>query len=342
MSQVVELFRKHLPPRAKRTPSGWMSFNAVCCHNRGESHDDRKRGGVLFSEGFTYHCFNCGFSASWKPGRPVSQKLRNLMTWLGAPDDDINKMVFEAMKTEAPDYTPEAHPIFARFPEKQLPEGSMTISDWIEAEVDDAEVQEKLAQVVDYLIQRGFDPLDKNFWWSPADGFKDRLVIPFLYDSKTVGYTARKVTNGKPKYLSDQSPHFVFNIDSVTEDQRYVFVCEGPFDALSLGGIALLHNEISDEQARLINKLNKTVIVVPDQDEPGLKLIADAEKNGYHVAFPNWEQGIKDAADAVEKYGSIFVITDAINTAVAGSVKIQLYKKKLEKQLKNPTLQGSL
>jgi hypothetical protein len=342
MTLVVDLFKQNLPPKARITPSGWTSFNAVCCHHRGEAPDDRKRGGVNFNQGLVYHCFNCGFTASWKPGRQISFKLKELMKWLGAPDDDINKMVFEAMRSEAVEEQAHAHPLFTRFPEKELPANSLPMEEWIDAEIQDHDLEQQLAKVVKYVVDRGFDPLDRNFYWTPELGFRDRVIIPFKYDGKIVGYTARKVTDGKPKYLSDQHPNYVFNIDSVTDWQNYVFVVEGPFDALSIGGMALLHNELGEEQARLINKLGKTVIVIPDQDQAGLKLIDDAVKQDWMVAFPTWDPSIKDCAAAVEKYGSLFVIIDAISTAVAGNVKIQLYKKKLEKALKNPSVAGSL
>ena len=35
-----------LPAKHKRTASGWVSFNAVCCTHNGENQDKRQRGGV--------------------------------------------------------------------------------------------------------------------------------------------------------------------------------------------------------------------------------------------------------------------------------------------------------
>lgn len=336
MSLVTELFKSHLPNRLKQTPSGWASFNAVCCHHRGHSHDDRQRGGVKYGDGFVYNCFNCGYTASWKPGRPISQKLRNLMKWLGASEDDINKMIFEAMKEDGPDNATGSSIEIKKFTKKELPEGSLPLSEWIDCELDHVNEQ-KLADVVQYVINRGFDPLENQFLWTPADGFSDRVIIPFTYQGETVGWTARKIRDGKPKYLSDQHPNYVFNLDAQDYDKKYVFVCEGPFDALSVGGVALLHNDISEAQAALINKLGKTVIVVPDRDQAGIAVIERAMELDWEVAFCNWEDDVKDAAAAVEKYGSLFVITDILSTRIAGSIKINLYKKNLEKTWKNPS-----
>jgi hypothetical protein len=223
---------------------------------------------------------------------------------------------------------------YKKFTKKELPEGSLPLSEWIDSELDQV-LEQKLANVVQYIINRGFDPLENHFLWSPVDGFSDRVILPFTYNGENVGWTARKIRDGKPKYLSDQHPNYVFNLDRQTYNQKYVFVCEGPFDALSVGGVALLHNDISEAQATLINKLGKTVIVIPDRDEAGLEVIKRAMELDWEVAFCNWDDDIKDAAAAVEKYGSLFVITDAVSTSVAGSIKINLYMKKLQKLLEN-------
>ena len=88
-----------IPSKHKRTASGWISFNAVCCEHNGDSRDKRQRGGIKQNgEDWSYHCFNCGFKASWQPGRPFSHKLRKLMQWLNAPDDVINKVALDVMR----------------------------------------------------------------------------------------------------------------------------------------------------------------------------------------------------------------------------------------------------
>jgi DNA primase len=159
------------------------------------------------------------------------------------------------------------------------------------------------------------------------------VIIPFTWEGRVVGNTARKVTAGKPKYLSDQHPHFVFNFDQQKENQKYIFVCEGPFDALAVGGVALLTNEISEQQSRIINSLGAEVIVIPDQDRAGLVLFDRAAELGWSVAMPNWDSNVKDVADAVQRYGRLFVIVDAIKTSQQGQIKINMAKKQQEHKL---------
>ena len=330
MTLVVDTFRKLIPPRAKSSPSGWTSFNAPCCHHRGHSQDNRKRGGLRFDQGIVYNCFNCKFTASWQPGRPLTEKFKSLCRWMGATDDDIKDMIFEALKTESPEYEHKVEEAKVAFEPKPLPEGSLPLKEWIA--VTDPDIEHDVGEVVQYLVNRGLDPLDDQFYWSPDPGFRNRVIIPFFYHGVIVGNTARKVTDGKPKYVSDQHPHFVFNIDNQKEDHKYIFVCEGPFDAISVGGVALLTNDVADQQARIINSLGAEVIVIPDQDEAGLNLVKKAIHYDWAVAFPNWDADVKDAADAVQKYGKLFVIVDAIKTAQRGEIKITMAMKQMERK----------
>ena len=334
MTFVIDKFQSLLPPRSRSNPSGWTSFNAPCCHHRGHSQDKRKRGGVRFDTGVVFNCFNCKFTASWQPGRQLSEKFKSLCRWMGASEDIINEMIFEALKTESPEYKPRELPARIAFDEKKVQENRLPVSQWFEVDFkDDKTLEQNFAQVVEYIYDRNFDPLNKNFYWSPTDGYSDRVIIPFYYKGKIVGNTARKVKSGRPKYLSDHHSQFVFNVDEQQEDQRYIFVTEGPFDAMAINGVALLTNNISEQQYRIIQGLGHEVIVIPDQDEAGINLINKATEYGWSVAFPNWDEGVKDVAEAVSKYGELFVMVDVIKSAQSGSIKINMAKKKFEKKL---------
>ncbi len=337
MTLVVDKFRTLLPPRAKHSPSGWTSFNAPCCQHRGHSPDTRKRGGIRFDgNGIVYNCFNCKFSTGWQPGSPFGEKMKSLSRWMGAGEDIIKEMVFEALKTESDEYQSETYQPKIEFEEKPLPEHSMSLKEW--SEIIEGEIEEQLGpqfiEVLRYLMDRGYDiPFDHDFYWSPTPGYIDRIIIPFRWEGRVVGNTARKITGGKPKYLSDQHPHFVFNFDKQSEQQKYIFVCEGPFDALAIDGVALLTNDIAEQQSRIINSLGAEVIVIPDQDSAGLVLFDRAAELNWSVAMPTWDSDVKDVADAVKKYGKLFVIVDAIMTAQKGQIKINMAKKKQEHKL---------
>lgn len=335
MTLVLDKFRLLLP-RLKSSPSQWASLNAPCCHHRGHNRDTRRRGGFKFDYGIVYHCFNCKFATMWEPGRPLSDKFKSLCSWLGATDNEINELVREALQTEASSTQTQIEPERIVFPDKQLPADSLPLHEWMAASESDLgeKLYNQFLSVVQYTYDRGFDPLSNNFYWSPSPQYSDRLIIPFLYNKHIVGNTARKVVPGKLRYLTDHPTHFVFNLDDQLDTQKYVFVLEGPLDAICIGGVALLTNSIAEQQARLINNLGKKVIVIPDQDEAGLELIQKAVEYNWSVAFPTWDASVKDVSDAVLAYGKLFVIVDAILSAVDNPIKIKMQAVDLKNKLR--------
>ena len=110
-----------------------------------------------------------------------------------------------------------------------------------------------------------------------------------------VGYTARNIENNKnPRYFSEQQPGYVFNLDRQTYDREFAIVCEGPIDAISIDGCALLGSEIKDSQYRLLQRLSKEIIFVPDRDHEGPKSVQRAIECSWSVSMPDWPEGIKD------------------------------------------------
>ena len=251
--------------------------------------------------------------------------MKTLARWMGASEDFIKELVFEALKTESEEYKPEEQQPQIEFSDKELPEGAMPLLDWVNSEYF-KEIDILLEPVISYVVNRGYDPFNGDFYWSPSPGYENRVILPFRWEGRIVGNTARKVVQGNLKYLSDQHPHFVYNFDKQKEDQKYIFVCEGPFDALAIGGVALLTNDIAEQQSRIINSLGAEVIVIPDQDRAGLVLFDRAAELNWSVAMPTWGDDVKDVADAVQKYGKLFVVVDAIKTAQKGAIKINIAK----------------
>jgi DNA primase len=96
----------------------------------------------------------------------------------------------------------------------------------------------------------------------------------------------------------------------------------------------VLHNEISDAQARLIRSLGREITVVPDQDQAGLELIDRAVELGWAVSIPAWED-CKDVNDAVKKYGRLGTLLTIMQARETSRIKIELRKKQLVKKLRN-------
>jgi hypothetical protein len=276
----------------------------------------------MVNEGVSYHCFNCGFKASWQPGRKVSVKLKKLMQWLGVADDTITKCSLEAMRIEEDSSYKGERSLIPVFIDKAMPIGSKPLTEWIKHPTDD------LVPVLEYLASRNLYVDDYPWHWTDEDGFNNRLIIPFYHERRLVGYTARKITAGKPKYISEQQPGYVFNLDQQPYDRKYVVVVEGPIDAICIDGLAVMSAEIGASQHALISQLQREVIVLADRDDAGMKLVEQALEFGWSVAFPEWADGIKDVNDAVKHYGRLYTLYSIINNKESNNLKIQLKLRK--------------
>ena len=121
----------------------------------------------------------------------------------------------------------------------------------------------------------------------------------------------------------------MFNIDRFVNSERdFVIVTEGVFDAILIDGVSVLGNGVTPEQAHLIDKLNKRVILCPDRDEAGKDLIDKAIELGWEVSFP-LERWYQRCPDAVEHYGRLLTVNSIIKYATDNKIKIQVQAKML-------------
>jgi len=334
MNLIQSTILTSLPAGRKKTPSGWTSFNAPCCVYNGESQDKKKRGGIMTTADGTlsYHCFNCGYKASYVIGRKLNFKMRQFMSWIGIADDTIKKLALEAMRYEESDNKVEKKK-FVDFKKKYLPKNSHKLDHWLEKYVaqDLTDTQyKKIDGLLNYLSSRGMEPDWYDFIYSPDANFdiNKRIIIPFYWRGDVVGYTGRLFEQSeKIKYYTDVQPGYVFNMDAQDWSRKFVIVTEGPFDAITISGVSILGSEVNETQRDLINGLGRKVIVVPDRDAPGQKLIDQALEFGWSVAFPEWQKGVDDVADAVLKYGRLFVIQSILKSTESTKLKIDLKRK---------------
>jgi len=169
----------------------------------------------------------------------------------------------------------------------------------------------------------------------PEKAWKHRssVIIPFTHDDRIVGHTQRFLDDRKPKYISNSQPGYVFGTDLQHYDWTHAIVVEGIFDALCIGGLAVMHSTISDEQARLIRRLGKEITVVPDQDLAGIELVDRAVELGWAVSMPPWPNDVKDVNDSVVRYGRLATLLTIFENRETSRIKIELKKKNLVKQL---------
>ena len=332
MNLIQSTILTSLPAGRKKTPSGWISFNAPCCIHNGESQDKKKRGGIMTSADGTvsYHCFNCGYKASYVIGRKLTQKMRMFMSYIGIADDTIRKLAIEAMRHEEGDIQYEKKK-FISFKKKDLPKNAKRLEYWLENyKTLTATEQNNIDKLLNYVDSRGMGAEWYDFMYSPHNYFDidKRLLIPFYWRGDVVGYTGRLFEPiEKVKYFTDVQPGYVFNMDAQDWSRKFVIVTEGPFDAISISGVSILGSEVNDIQRELIDGLSRQVIVVPDRDKPGQKLIDQAIEFGWSVAFPKWKDEVVDVADAVLKYGRLFTIQSILKSTESSKLKIDLNRK---------------
>lgn len=335
---ISDFVKTILPAKRKTTPSGWTSFNAPCCIHNGESADTRGRGGLTANAdgSVSYHCFNCNFKASYQPGRHLTFKFRKLLTWFGASDNDVRRLVIEAIRIREL-VNPEevkAEEEKIEFKVRELPEGAVSFQQMLTHHIldDFRNVPGLLNSAVDYIKERKIDIDKYDFYWtdSTEHSLHQRVIIPMIWEGKIIGYTSRAFTDGvKPKYYSHYEPNLVFNLNNQQRDWKFVIVCEGPFDAMSVDGVAVMSNDCSEVQADIIDSLGREVIVVADRDKAGAQLINKAMEYGWSVSFPVWQETCKDINEAVVKYGKLFVLKSIIDAKETSKLKIELMKKKL-------------
>ena len=316
----------YLPAKRKSTPSGWISFNAPCCD------DKRGRGGIkITDQSWSYHCFNCNRKASFTLGRSLTFRARSFLSLLNVPEQEIEMLNLESLRHRS------IHGLLddrARI--------TNALSDISFDEFDDFPPASELITpelpfywkyLRDRCVPEDFPAMttirnDGIHWVRP------HVVIPFSYDNKIVGWCARFLDDRSPKYINHSQPGYVFGTELQHADWQYAIVVEGIFDALSINGLALMHNTVSDLQAKLIRNLGKEIIVVPDQDRAGLELVDRAVELGWSVSIPDWPEDVKDVNDAVVKLGKLATLLTIMQSRETSKIKIELRKKQLAKRIR--------
>ena len=340
LTVVQDFLLTLLPAKRKKTAKGWISFSGACCVHNGESQDKRGRAGVIPNTdgGLSYSCFNCNFRATYRPGQPLSFKFRKLLKWMGASDEEIRRLVIEAIRLKdmiSPDIIKEIEET-AEISYKPIPLPKGATSLW---KIKDSDVTKDVADQLDYLMSRKVDLQKYEFFTTKSKEYQmnRRVIIPLTWKNEIIGYSGRfidDVPNVKVKYFTEHDPDYVFNVDKQLPDSKFVIVSEGCFDAMAVDGVAVLGDHASEKQIDIIDSLGREVIAVPDFDAKGkkwtgAKLIDTALEAGWSVSYPVWSETCKDISEAVRKYGKLFTILSILRAKEHSRLKIELMKKRI-------------
>ncbi len=162
--------------------------------------------------------------------------------------------------------------------------------------------------------------LAKNEKGNKYDKFRNRVMFPiFDLRGNVVAFSGRILGDGKPKYLnSPETPIYtkgncVFGLHlAKNQPEGLLILCEGNLDVVSLhqagfsGAVAPLGTAFTGEQARILARYAKKVVVAFDNDSAGLKATEKAirflEENGIPVRVLQMS-GAKDPDEFIKTYG---------------------------------------
>ncbi|MBR5774096.1 MAG: DNA primase [Clostridia bacterium] len=162
---------------------------------------------------------------------------------------------------------------------------------------------------------------DKNGRVSYYDNFRNRVMVPIIdLRGNVIAFGGRVLDDSKPKYIntSDTPVYkksqglFALNIakDFASE---YLILVEGYMDVIALhqagfqNAIACLGTALTSEQAQIISRYTKEIVLCYDNDEAGQKATQRAltifRNTGLKTRVVTMEGG-KDADEIISKHGA--------------------------------------
>ena len=286
------------------------------------------RGGIKTDgTNWSYHCFNCDFKCGFMLGKTLTGNTRKMLIWCGIDEQDITKWnLYSLQHKDLLDLTR------IKKKKKKVIFDEVGLPDKMEPIYSD---DPRHRPYVEYLKKRGLSVNEYPFMVTPDGEGRDanRIIIPFTHENKIVGYTSRYTDNRIPKFITHQQPGFLFGYDLQKPDWEVCLVFEGIFDALSLSGCALTTNTISEAHADALRNLQRKIIIVPDHDKPGLSICDQALELGFYISIPDWSPEIKDANDAIIKYGRLPTLLSILQSATNSKIKVQMQRRKIDKRI---------
>ncbi|MBE6644442.1 MAG: DNA primase [Ruminococcaceae bacterium] len=182
--------------------------------------------------------------------------------------------------------------------------------------------------LMNYMLQKGYtrDELvvaylagknDKGHYY---DAFRNRVMFPIIdVSGSVIAFGGRVMDDSKPKYKNTMDTPvfkksrnlFALNFAKNTSSESLI-LCEGYMDVIALhaagftNAVATLGTAITPEQARLMSRYTKKVIISYDADEAGqkaaqkaMKLLGEVGLDVGVIKVP----GAKDPDEYIKTYG---------------------------------------
>lgn len=224
------------------------TYNAGCPVCREGKSLGKKKRLFYYPKTQSFYCFNCNKSwngMSWLlevTGMSLSEIKVEISTDKNSLEVNLDKKKFTQIKNSA-----------------DLPFDSINLSDPLQLSY--YQNNEIVLKTLNYIKSRKINEAinkPKNLFLSLKDFIhKDRLCIPFYDDKKKiVFYQTRSIDDSQPRYLSKQNAEkTIFNIENINPLLDYVFLLEGPIDAMFIkNGIGVAGINLTNTQREQLSK----------------------------------------------------------------------------------------
>jgi hypothetical protein len=287
-------------------------YNASCCICREGKSWLKKKRLYFYPDTNSFYCFNC--NKSWNAYNWISQT-----TGLSKEEIEAEAFIGDIVK----DVTDKIGKNVFKKPRTQyiLPIDSINLEDTQQSNF--YKINPAFQKATDYIRSRSLNTAvnrSSNYYISLTDYIhKNRLCIPYYdIDKKIVFYQTRALDGSEPRYLNKiGSDKTIFGIDRIDPNIPYIFLFEGPIDAMFVkNGVALAGLTLSKAQQLQLNSFmfHEKIWVLdnPKKDEAAkeniFKLLQRKEKifkwpeNKFYKDFNEW--AVKEGLNEIP-YGEI-------------------------------------
>lgn len=199
-------------------------------------------------------------------------------------------------------------------------------------------------QARNYLYNRGLNDNDirkYHLMFCTQGRFKNRIIIPFIENGEMIWYQGRAIYKWMDRFDNPsgvEKSMLVFNIDAI---DKLAVISEGPFDAMTVNGQAIMGSRLSEWQAmKIVAKRPEKIVLVPDEDWNGkicpgydgaLKSVEKLAEQGYPLksVLIAFLEGGKDL-NALGKKEAFRQVLDARPFDMVSLVRLKQYGAKSE------------
>lgn len=316
---------------AGKSGQGWNTVFCEVCGDGGRTKGPRS-GWMFVDEMAIFHCFNCNVGGSFDPDReyPYSRDMRTIFKAFGIPSEETDALAQKNFLTGKTAHKPER---------KKIDIPLLDIPDYFYPLADADEHNIFLHKAIKFLDKKSIDFASYPFYLSTgvssqglaetaiARSLMDRLIIPAFRNEKMIYYIARSFDdNAKMRYLNPHVPRssVLYGMDRLyTDIEKPLFITEGFFDSHHVNGIAVLENNMTNNQIELLNKSPRKKIVIPDRkknkskNDEGKKLALQALELGWGISLPEYGS-CSDISESIGKYGKMFILNSVSQNIVEG------------------------